>query len=210
MQKIRVAIKNWKKQKTRIIALAGPKKSGKDVFLNYIERHFGPIGHLRIADAPAKIAQVLELPPERKILQALFGVNAILRPVLGESAYVRRVGKILDRTRPRLAIVEAIRTKEEYEEFVVRRKGILVGIAASPDISYGRAVKDGKVRREKRDEATQTFKEFMDREKLPIEKEIAGIVNHAHFVLPNSHKQKNAFYQAIDAVMKDLGIKRKR
>ena len=141
-------------------------------------------------------------------MHALFGVNKLLHPLLGESAYKRRVAKILDRERPRLAIVEAVRTKEEYEEFVVKRKGILVGTKADDLVRYGRSLADAK-KREKQDESKMSFQEFMARERHPTEREIDWITNRAHFILDNSHDKKTPFYGAIDKIMRRLGFKKK-
>lgn len=201
---------SWKRQKTRIIALAGRKKSGKDVLLSYVLRNYPGFRHYRIAEAPVRIAKVLELPPDRKVLHALFGVNALLYPLLGESAYKRRVAKMLDREKPRLAIVEAIRPKEEYEEFVTKRKGVLIGVTADDRIRYERAIHDSKGGGEKSDEGKMSFKEFMAREQVPIEREIDWIVRRAHFVLNNNYKKRSPLYRDIDSVMKKLGFKKKK
>lgn len=210
MDKLLKTIDKWKKQKTRIIALVGPKKSGKDVFLDYVKRHYGPIAHFRIAEAPTKIAKILELSPERRIQQALFGVNALLYPILGESAYKRRVARMLDRIKPKVAIVEAIRTKEEYEEFAVKRGGILVAVFADPKVRYQRSLLDGVVKKEKKDEANYTFGQFIEKEKVPVEREIEEIMEKAHFLLNNNVNKKPQFYAEIDKVMHTLGLKKTR
>ena len=198
----------WKRQKTRLLVLAGRRKTGKDVFLSYVMRNYKGFRHYRITAAPL-IAKVLEVEPTRQVQHALFGVNALLYPILGESATVRRVAKILDRERPRLAIVEAARTREEFGEFVTNRKGVLIGIAADDQIRYERAVADTRKISEKRDEGAMTFKEFMKKESSPIEREIDWIVNRAHFILDNSSNKKAPFYGAIDGVMRQLGFKKR-
>src|SRR3989338_3988979 len=126
--KLKRAVADWRRQKVRLIVVAGRRKSGKDVFVDYVMRHYSGFKHYRIAEAPILIARILELPPDRKVQQALFGVNKLLYPLLGESAYKRRIARMLDREKPRFAIVEAVRTKEEFTEFVVKRKGILIGV----------------------------------------------------------------------------------
>lgn len=201
---------SWKRQKTRIIVLAGRRKTGKDVFLDYAMKNYGGFRHYRIADTPALIAKILELPADRRVYHVLFGVNTILYPILGESAYKRRVAIMLDRERPRFAIVEAARTKEEYREFVKKRNGILIGVVADDRVRYERALQDAKVSRDKRDEGKMTFQKFMAKERSPIEREIDWIVRRAHFILDNSHNKRAPFYGAIDLVMKELGFKKKR
>src|SRR3989338_1302717 len=129
----------WKRQKTRLLVLAGKRKAGKDVFIEHVMRNYPGFKHYRFAQAPDLIAKILELPIERRIQQALFGVNALLYPMLGEAAYKRRVAKLVDREKPKLAIIESARTKEEYEEFVIKRKGILIGFKADDKIRYERA-----------------------------------------------------------------------
>lgn len=206
---IRKIPSSWKRQKTRLLVLAGRRKTGKDVFLDYIMKSYKGFRHYRIADTPALIAKILELPADRRVYHALFDVNTILYPILGESAYKRRVAIMLDRERPRLAIVEAARTKEEYREFVKKRKGILIGVVADDRVRYERALQDAKVSSHKRDEGKMTFHKFMDKERSPIEREIDWIVRRAHFVLDNSHNKKAPFYGAIDEVMKRLGFRKK-
>lgn len=202
-------IVGWHKCSTRLIVLAAKRKAGKDVFLDYVLGHYGGIAHYRIAEAPVRIAEILELSPDRKIQQALFGVNKLLYPLLHESAYKRRVAKLLDKEKPSCAVVEAVRTREEYEEFVVRRKGILIGITADNKVRYERALLDAKSSKEKRDEGKMTFRQFMDREKVEIEREIAWIVNKSHFVIDNSQNGKISFYRRIDEIMARLGFKKK-
>lgn len=200
---------SWKRQKTRLLVLAGRRKTGKDVFLDYIMKNYGGFRHYRIADTPALIAKILELPADRRVYHALFGVNKILYPILGESAYKRRVAIILDRERPKLAIVEAARTKEEYREFVKKRNGVLIGVVADDRVRYKRALQDAKVSRDKRDEGKMSFQKFMAKERSPIEREIDWIVKRAHFVLDNSHNKKAPFYGAIDGVMRQLGFRKR-
>lgn len=206
-RKLEKIISLWKRQKTRLIVVAGRKKSGKDVLVDYIIKRYPGFKHYRIADAPAMIAKILELPVDRAILHKLFELNAIFRPILGTSAYIRRVSILLDREKPKLAIVEAIRTKEEYEEFVAKRKGILICVAASGKIRYERALKDAKSSSEKRDEGKMTFGQFMQKENSVIEREIDWIVKRAHFVLENNYKTKTPFYRAVKEVMQELGFR---
>jgi len=181
-------IRKWYRQKTRLIVVAGRKKSGKDVLVDYIMKRYHGFKHYRIAEAP---------------------INALLRPVLGKSAYMRRVSILLEREKPKFAIVEAIRTKEEYEEFVVNRRGILMGVMADGKIRYERALQDSRTQKEKRDEGKMTFKEFMQKENSPIERDADWIVKRAHFVLENNFKTKIPFEREIDKVMTELGFTRK-
>ena len=212
---LRRAILLWRRQKVRIIAITGPRKAGKDVLADYILGNYKGVRHLRIADAPMLIAKILGLEADRRIYHALFGVNKLLYPIIGESAYKRRVAHILDAEKPKLAIVEAIRTKEEYREFVEKRKGILVGIVAEPQIRYERAVFDAGRSKEKRDEGKMTFKEFVGHPKKetgehsPIEREIQWILKRAHFIIENDYKTKEPVYQATREVLSRLGLKKK-
>lgn len=201
------AISRWKKRGVRLLVLAGKRKTGKDVFVEYVMKRYPGFKHYRIAEAPTLIAKILELPADRAILHKLFEINKLLYPALGESAYQRRVARLLDREKPKFAIVEAIRTKGEYEEFVLKRRGILVGITADDRLRYERALLDiKKGYKEKRDEGTLTFKEFMSKEKSPIEREIDWIIRRAHFILENNHETKKPFYREIDGVMRRLGL----
>src|SRR3989344_1168830 len=194
---------------TRLMVVAGRKKSGKDVLVDYIMKNYRGFRHYRIAEAPVLIAKILELPPDRATLHKLFEINALLRPVLGKSAYMRRVSILLEREKPKFAIVEAIRTKEEYEEFVVNRRGILMGVMADGKIRYERALQDSRTQKEKRDEGKMTFKEFMQKENSPIERDADWIVKRAHFVLENNFKTKIPFEREIDNVMVKLGFSKK-
>lgn len=212
---LRRAIAVWRRQKVKIIAIAGPRKAGKDVLTDYILRNYKGVRHLRIADAPMLIAKILGLEADRRIYHALFGVNKLLYPLIGESAYKRRVAHILDAEKPKLAIVEAIRTREEYEEFVQKRKGVLIGIVAEPEIRYRRALFDARRSNEKRDEGRMTFKEFIGNprkgtgEYSPIERQIQWIVKRAHFAIKNDYTTKAPVYKAAREVLAELGLKRK-
>lgn len=209
------ALSEWKHQRVRIIAITGPRKAGKDVVTDYIKRNYKGVRHLRIADAPMLIAKILGLEADRRIYHALFGVNKLLYPLIGESAYKRRVARILDNERPALVLVEAIRTKEEYREFVEKRKGVLIGIVADPKMRYERALIDAKHLKEKRDEGKITFKTFMGHPKKgtgehsPIEREIQWILGRAHFIIKNNYKTKTPVYRALDSILSELGLKRK-
>ena len=141
-KRLKKKLRVWKRLPVRLIVVVGQRKAGKDVLISYIKRRFNIRDHYRIAEGPLKIAEALGLPPSRAVLQKLFGVNALLYPILGESAYIRRVAHLIDSEKPRLAIVEAVRTKEEYEEFAKKRKGILIGVSAPDRLRYLRALHD--------------------------------------------------------------------
>lgn len=207
--RIKPEIRQWKRKRTRLLVLAGQRKTGKDVFVNYVKKNYSGFRHYRIAKAPVMIARFLGLEPTRAVQQALFGVNALLRPLLGRSAYMNRVMQLLDRHRPQVALVEAIRTEEEYKEFVLRRRGILIGVKAGDYARYQRARADVKRGEEKRDEGMMTFREFLGREKPAIERVIPQIVARAHFVIENNYHTRPPFYRAIDEVMQKLGFKKK-
>lgn len=209
-KKLAREISRWRRAPIRLIVLAGRRKSGKDVFISYVRRNYPGFRRYRFAQAPDLIAKILELPIERRIQQALFGVNALLYPILGESAYKRRVAKMVDREKPKLAIIESARTKEEYEEFVIKRKGILVGFRADDKIRHERARKDAGRKHKKQDEDTMSFSAFMSKERPVIERYIDWIVGRAHFILTNDSDDYQTFYKKIDAVMHELGISKKR
>jgi hypothetical protein len=215
-KKLRAAVARWRKAKSRLIVLTGPRKAGKDKLREYLKRNYPGIRDLRIAEAAAKIARVLELEPERKVFHALFGVNKILYPIIGQSAYARRVGRILDREKPKLAVVQAVRTHEEFEEFVLNRGGILIGVWADPLVRYSRAVADAKKNTEKRDEGQISFREFLGDPKKetgdynPIEREIGRMMKKAHFVVNNNYRTPSLFYRDIDKIMDFLGLKKNK
>lgn len=197
-------VTRWKKQGVRIVAVAGKRKAGKSVFVEYIKNHYPQFQHLRIADAPVKIAKILGISPERRVLHALFGVNDLLRPVLGRSAYLHRVAMILDKERPRFAVVEALRTDEEYKEFVKKRGGILLAFDADAHLRHARAVRQ----HDKADERVMTLEEFIEKDHSPLEKEIFNIIKKAHVVFENNYYEKHSLYRDIDFVMRKLGIRK--
>lgn len=199
-------IRRWKRQKNHLIVLVGKRKAGKDVFVDYVMKNYSGFKHYRFADGPDLIAKVLNLPIERRIQHALFGVNTLLYPFLGESAYKRRVAKLLDGEKPKFALVEAVRTEEEYKEFVVNRGGILVGIEAEDKIRYVRALADSGCKGSKQDEGKMTFKQFMAKEKFPLERQVKRIIRRAHFILKNDFPKKSPFYREAELVMAELGI----
>lgn len=200
-------ITRWKAGRTRLIVLAGKRKSGKDVLISYILKNYPGFRHYRFAEAPDMIARILELPIERRIQHALFGVNALLHPILGESAYKRRVARLVDREKPVKAIIESARTKEEYEEFVVKRKGILIAVDADDRTRYLRALEDSKRSDKKRDEGKMSFHEFVAKEQSVIERDIDWIVRRAHFLLTNENGKKE-FHSQADEIMKILGMRK--
>lgn len=208
-QNLQKVISRWKKQKTRLLVVVAKRKSGKDVFISYVMKNYPGFKHYRFADAPDLIADILELPIERRIQQALFKVNKLLYPILGESAYKRRVAKRVDREKPKLAIIESARTKEEYREFVLKRGGFLVGFRADDKIRYQRALSDAGRKRRKQDEDRMSFKQFMDKERPLIERDIDWIVKRAHIVIENNFSTAKPFYLLIDQVMRKLGFKKK-
>ena len=199
-------IQEWHKRSMSLLVLTGRRKTGKDVLLDHIMKKYLVFKHYRIAEAPNLIAKILELPLDRKIQHALFGVNKLLYPILGELAFKRRVAQILDREKPKFAIVETIRLKEEYEEFVIKRGGILIGVVADDKMRYKRAVQDAKNSLEKKDEGKMTYTEFMELEKMPVEKDIDWVVGRAHFIIENNYTDKKKYHQEIDKIMKVLGF----
>lgn len=208
-RRLKSAILQWRQQKSRLLVLIGKRKSGKDVFVDYVLKHYPGFKHYRFADGPDLIARALKLPIERRIQHALFSVNAVLYPFLGESAYKRRVSKLIDEERPAFALVEAVRTEEEYKEFVVRRMGILVGIEADDRIRHQRALEDAGKKKKKADEDKMTFRQFMAKEKFPLERSVNRMIKRAHFVIRNDFADKKPFYREIDKVMAELGFRRR-
>lgn len=208
-------IREWRRRSTKLIVLTGKRCAGKDVFAAYLKRKYPDIRHFRIAEAPILIARILHIPPERRVLHALFGVNRLLFPILGESAYKRRVAQILDKKNPHCALLQATRTKEEYDEFIRKRKGLLVGIVADPQIRFPRAQYDAGRKEEKRDERNMTFAEFMGDPKRetgeysPIEREIDWIVKRAHFTIGNNFSERQPFFREIDRMMSLLGLRKR-
>lgn len=209
LQKIITA---WHQQDIKVIAIAGKRRTGKDIAQDYIKGKFPRIAHYRIADAPAEIAKILRIEPSREIFHALFGVNKLLYDILGESAFKRRVSVLLREAKPPVALVAAIRTEEEFREFVTNWGGILIGLHASPEVLYERAKRAAGIGGEKSDEATFTFEVFMgDPEKgtgeyHPIEREIEGIVARAHFIVENNFSTLEPFHAEINEVMNRLGF----
>lgn len=209
-------IDDWKRQKPRLIVLTGCRKTGKDKLYQYLLKNYHGVVGYRIADAIIKIADILEIEPERRVQHALFGVNAVLRPIIGTSAYMRKVLRVLEREKPRLALIHAVRTVEEYREFVERRGGVLIGITADPLVRYRRAVADARVQSEKRDEGRMTYQEFLGnhRQKTgefhPTERRVSALVARAHFIIENNNHTPHHFYRDIDAIMGELGLRKKK
>lgn len=208
------AISYWQEQSTKIILLAGRRGTGKDEVQKYILARYPHMPTYRIADGPTGVANFLRIEPTRAVQHALFGVNKLLYQILGESAYKRLVTMRLDEDRPAHAIVAALRTEEEYQEFVVRRRGILIGLSASPEVRFERARTRAQMgASEKNDEGTFTFQEFMgDREKQtgeynPIEREIDLIVDRAHFIIENNFDMLDPFHAELAKAMSQLGLK---
>lgn len=215
-KKLTKAIARWKRQRIKIIAVTGARKSGKDVLVGYLKRCYGPFRHVRIAQAPLLIARILDLPPDRRIYHALFGMNALFYPLLGEAVFKRRAARIIDKEKPPRVIVEALRTEEEYQEFVVKRRGILIGVEADPKIRFQRVIFDAKRMKAKRDEAKLSFRKFIGDWKkgtgefVPGERETSRIVQRAHFVITNNYRTRKPFYREVDQLMHILSIKRKK
>lgn len=205
----------WHAQKIKIIGIAGKRRTGKDAFLACLEAEYSGITYYRIAEAPVEIAKILRLPPDREILDTLFGVNALLRPIIGESAYKRRVAKLIEEERPACALVAALRTEEEYEEFIVKRGGILIGLRASLEVRFKRTQSAAGSQNEKSDEATIPLDRFKgDPEKGTgeyhlIQREIDSVVDRSHFVIQNDFDTLPPFHEAIRDVLSALGIKKK-
>lgn len=207
--RLKETIQAWYSKDIRLLALAGKRKTGKTIFTGYLKSKYAPFLHIRIAEAPVMIAELLRLDPTREVLHALFGLNDLLRPVIGESAFKRRAAILLDESKFSLALVESIRTEEEYEEFVIKRGAILVGLYADLKTLYKRALSEMDVS-EKRDESKFSFEEFVAKENHPIEREIAGIVDRAHFKIENNHDSPEPFYAELDVVMYELGLQKIR
>ena len=116
---------------------------------------------------------------------------------------------MLDQDKPKVAIIESVRTKEEYEEFVVKWNGVLVGVKADDRTRYIRALQDAKRRVRKQDEDKISYRRFISKERSVIERDIDWIVNRAHFVIENNYKNRAPFYREVDKVMSALGFKKK-
>jgi hypothetical protein len=207
------AIDYWQEQPTRIILLAGRRGTGKDEVQDYLLAHYPHMPIYRIADGPTGVANFLRIEPTRAVQHALFGLNKLLYPILGESAYKRLVAMRLDEDQPAHAIVAALRTEEEYKEFVVKRKGILIGLCALPKVRFGRTrIRAQMGSLEKNDEGTFTFEEFMGNQEKqtgeyhPIEREIDLIVDRAHFIIENNFDKLEPFHAELANVTNKLGL----
>ena len=205
-------LRAWQARDIKIIAIAGKRRTGKDILQNHIRGKFPTIPQYRIADAPTEIARILRIEPSREAQHALFGVNALLFGLLGESAFKRRVSLMLKEDAPPIALIAALRTEEEYYEFVTKWGGILIGLRASFETLHDRARSAARTGGEKRDEAELTFQAFMGDpvrgtgEYHPIEREIEGIVARAHIIIENNFDTLEPFHAKIDEALDQLEL----
>lgn len=176
-----------------IIGLVGEKLAGKDTTANYLVKKYGA-DHFRFTHILDAILEDLDMPISR---QNEINLGLGLRKVFGEHALVNAVEKRVKKSWASLIVVNGIRMDEMD---VVRSWGAkIIYVTAPIETRFERYL----TRREKADDASMNFEQFVSQEKGPTEERIPELGKKADFKIDNIGSLEELYGKA-DVIIKQL------
>lgn len=158
-------------QRPLIIATVAEKGAGKGLFIRLVQRLVldKKVVSVRFSDIWREILHLLDQEESRENISNL--ATAIRALFHDDGILVYAVQKRLAILDADIIILDGLRKKEEIEPLVRKNNGLLIYIAASPEVRYARR----REHAETTDERGMSWKQFMHQENLAPEVAIRHI-----------------------------------
>ncbi len=153
-----------------LIGLVGEKGSGKETFVNVLRECLPDttISHFRTADILKQTLNIWHLPTTRRNLQDL---AIVMDQHYGLGTLTRALAANIAKDENEIVIFDAVRWDTDVEMVRGFAKNYLIYITADVETRYFRT----KARKEKEGEASTSYEQFMEEEKVGTELQIPKI-----------------------------------
>jgi dephospho-CoA kinase len=176
-----------------IIGLVAEMAGGKTAAAQYLQEKYQAKRYgfgIIIRD----LVDRLHLAPTR---ESTSGISVVLRQKFGNDLLARAMAEdIKNDKESELVVVESIRREEDILFLKELKNFHLVSIKADPKIRYERLIK----RKEKEDDATKTYEEFLKDHERETELSIIPLLDKAEFIVDNNGSQEY-FEKQLDNIV---------
>ena len=189
-----LAINNNKMKKKKVIGIIGEQAGGKGAVADLIVEKFGG-ARLTTSDILKKILDNLYLEYNRDNLTEL---ALSLKDSFGKDILMKAMLEEVKSADEELVIVDGIRMKGDTDPFE-KEYGPnfkLIYVTADPKIRYERS----KSRGEKKQESSQDYETFLEKEKTGTEKDIAEIGQKAYSQINNNGTWEELEKQVLETI----------
>lgn len=154
-----------------IIATVAEKGAGKGLFIDLVRKILPEkkIVSIRFSDIWREILELLGQEESRENISQM--ATAIRAAFKNDGILVDAMQKRLEGTDADIVILDGLRKAEEVEPLVRNHRGILVYIAASPEVRFARR----REHAETTDEKGMSWEQFLHQEEIPTETSIRAI-----------------------------------
>lgn len=183
--------------KQLIIAITGPKGSGKGTAAKYLAEKYG--AHvLRFSFFIEELLESLKLSKKDRDIQINF--MDTLRRLLGVDILAHAIIKKISTMKAKMIVIDGVRFIQELQYLRKNLKNLtLIAIKADPKTRFFRTKKRG----EKVKESTFTYTQFLAEHKRSTEKPIPKVMRQADFTVNNS-KDLPYLQGQLDTIIKKL------
>jgi len=185
---------------THYIILTGKRASGKDTFADHVKEKY-EIPSIRFSDVIASLGIELGLitKEDLEVRKKLQFVGNTLRSKYGEEFYTKKLAnQIINKS----YILNGMRHQHELGTLrkILGSDLILVGITASLELRYKRALEAGRV---------SSYDEFLELEKNPAETKIASLLLEVDVKIENDG-ELSVFHKKIDEWIETINLSPKK
>ncbi|HWQ99271.1 MAG TPA: AAA family ATPase [Candidatus Methylomirabilis sp.] len=160
-----------------IIGLTGQLGSGKGYVASYLATRYGGI-IVKFSSYLSKVLDVMALDNSR---DNLIKLSEAMRREYGEQALSYAVARDAVSSEAPVVVIDGIRRVEDLAALEPLPHFVLIAVAASPEIRYGRITKRG----EKTDETDLTWEEFQAQERRSTELTVPTVMKRATIHIKN-------------------------
>jgi len=175
-----------------VAEMSGGKTSAADYFeTKYKAKRYG------FAIIISDVLKRLYLPITRETTS---GISVILRQKFGNDLLARAMAEDIKKDmNDDFIVVESIRREEDIQYLKEIDGFHLVSIKVDPKVRYERLIK----RKEKADDATKTYEEFLKDHQRETELSILPLLDKAEFIIDNNGSLEE-FYNKLDQIIASI------
>ena len=177
-----------------IIGILGEKLAGKDTVAQYLVSKFGA-EHIKASRILDELLGVLDLPITRR---NEIDVGRGMESMFGEHIVGETVKKRVLKSKAPMVVINGLRQPNQFAD-AKNLGGKIIYITAPPELRYQRFLE----RKEKKEDGSESLKQFLEQEKEWIEKEIPRQGIQADFRIDNSGGVEE-LYKKVDEIIDKL------
>lgn len=185
-----------------VIATVAEKGGGKGLFIQIVQKMLPEkrVISVRFSDVWREIVRLLGQEESRENISQL--ATAVRAAFKNDGILVNAMQRRLEGIDADIIILDGLRKAAEIEPLVRSRDGILVYIAASPEVRFERR----RQHAETTDEQGMTWEQFMRQEQIPSETTIREIGERIADDRIDNNNSAEAFEQGVRAFLQKHGL----